>query len=314
MGLKIKIFLFHRVSPGRDPLWNPMSPKLFEQIIAHLNKNYEIVPLEKTLFGEYKPIGKKELCAITFDDGYKDFIEYAFSILHKFKAPSSLYVISDCVDTNLPPWTYIVNHLFINTSYLLIDLKSKALPPQLQKTNWKNSTERIAYAKQLSPFLKQLNNFERQLIYKQIKDEFNDVDPPLNMMMNWVEIKNVYENGCEIGSHSVSHPLLVKKTNPEEIRKELLESGKKIQEVIGKFPLSISYPFGSYNDEIKKMALAAGYKTGLVVNNRSYNSTVNDVFEIPRIELYDEPFIKAKLRINGTIEKINRIIKPKSNT
>jgi peptidoglycan/xylan/chitin deacetylase (PgdA/CDA1 family) len=284
-----------------------MSPDLFEKIVSYLCKTYEVVPLERTLTGDHKPGSKKDLCAITFDDGYKDFINYAFPILQKHRCPSSMYVISDCVDQNLPPWTYIINHLFINTSHLSLDIHSKALPPNLSKTTWSSSKERIAYAEKLSPFMKQLNNRERVLIYEQIQKEFNDVDDPYDMMMSWENIREIAASGCEIGSHSASHPLLAKKTN--ELEHELIASAEKIKNETGKFPLAISYPFGNYNDSVKAMARQANYKVGLTVNYGTYDSTVHHLFEVPRIELYSESFFKAQLRIKGYIENTRRIIK-----
>jgi peptidoglycan/xylan/chitin deacetylase (PgdA/CDA1 family) len=309
MDIKIRIFLFHRVSPQRNLLWNPMTPKLFEQIVVYLNNRYEIVPLEKTLTGQHKLKGEKELCAITFDDGYKDFIDYAFPILQKHKSPSSMYIVTDCADNNTPPWTYIINHLFINTSHISLDLKSKALPPSLKKINWRNSRERIAYAKKLSAFLKQLNNKERELIFEQIVKDFNDVEKPEGMMLSWDEIRYLHQNGCEIGSHSVSHPLLAKKSNVTEIASELTESGKIIEKQIGKFPIAISYPFGSYNDLTKKASQEAGYKVGITVNPVQFDSKKHNLFEVPRIELFDEPFLKSKLRMAGIIGGINNFLK-----
>ena len=41
-----------------------------------------------------------------FDDGYKDNIEYAAPILRQFKCPASFYVVTDCIDRNVPTWTY----------------------------------------------------------------------------------------------------------------------------------------------------------------------------------------------------------------
>lgn len=309
MPLNLKILLFHRVSPERDPLWNPITPKLFNQILSFLSKNYEIVPVEKTLLGEYKPAGKKPLCGITFDDGYKDFVDYAFPILRKYRLPSSLYVITHCADEGLPPWTYIVNHVFINTSHLSLDLSSKALSPALRKTRWKNAAERIAYARKLSPFLKQLNNQERQLIYEQILFDFNDTDLPQGMMMNWSEIREVSQNNCEVGSHSQTHPLLTKRINADRLQLEIEGSGKTIEKQIGKFPLAFSYPFGNYNSVIEKMTAEAGYKLGIAVNNQSYSSSLNTLYEVPRIELYDEPFLKSRLRLSGFIPKFNKVLK-----
>ena len=34
----IDIFLMHRVSPQPDPIWPPISPSLFEEIVVYLKK------------------------------------------------------------------------------------------------------------------------------------------------------------------------------------------------------------------------------------------------------------------------------------
>jgi peptidoglycan/xylan/chitin deacetylase (PgdA/CDA1 family) len=188
-------------------------------------------------------------------------------------------------------------------------LQSKSFSKTLQKTKWHSVSERLAYVRKLSPFLKQLNNFERLNIYEQIMEGFKDVEKPEGFMMNWDDIRTVYENGCEIGSHSVSHPLLAKKSNIEQIEKELVESGKIIENKIGRFPLSFAYPFGSYNEIIKKIVLKSGYRFALTVEPHTYLRPNHNVFEIPRVELYSESLIKAKLRINGVICKINEIIR-----
>src|ERR1017187_5344676 len=98
--MSIKILLFHRISPHIDPVWPPITPTHFNKIITHLTKNYEVVPLEETILGNYKPHTSKKLCAITFDDGYKDFMDYAMPIVREQKVAASIYVITDCVDSN----------------------------------------------------------------------------------------------------------------------------------------------------------------------------------------------------------------------
>jgi peptidoglycan/xylan/chitin deacetylase (PgdA/CDA1 family) len=66
-------------------------------------------------------------------------------------------------------------------------------------------------------------------------------------------------------------------------------------------PRGISYPVGNYNQQVKDAAAKAGYDYGLAVNQRRYNRQVQDEFEIPRIELYNEPFGKTWLRIKEMI-------------
>jgi glycosyltransferase involved in cell wall biosynthesis/peptidoglycan/xylan/chitin deacetylase (PgdA/CDA1 family) len=304
----ITTFLFHRVNTTQDPLWNPIHPEHFEQIIIYLKRHFEIISLKDYLLEDFIPKTKKPLCAIGFDDGYRDFLEFALPILEKYDCPSSMYVVTDCIDNDLPPWTYMLNHYLINTSKLAISINIKDFPGHLKNTTWKSKPERLLYAKQLNPFMKSLDNHRRFDIYQEILKELDDVTPPHGLMLKWNEIKELKNHKCEIGSHTVSHPVLSKNLTHDELITELKESALKIEKQTGIYPATISYPFGAYNSDVKKAAFEAGYKIGVTVNPSLYDSTRHDMLEIPRIELFDEPFLKTRLRINEIIPKIRKIL------
>jgi peptidoglycan/xylan/chitin deacetylase (PgdA/CDA1 family) len=305
----MKIFLFHRVSPERDPLWDPISPEKFDRIIRFISKNYEVVQLEMAILHEQPAIGNKPLAAIVFDDGYKDFIHYALPILKKHNCPSSMYVITDCVKNQLPPWTYILDHHFIYSKKLQLNLDTDELPASLQHTKFLTDDARIAFAKKLKPFLKTVPNKVRVDLYNQVITSLNDVQAPDQLMMNWKELNEIKNVGVEIGSHTKSHPLLSKLEEESEIIHELQESGALIEKHLGNFPLAISYPIGGYNVSIKKLAAQSGYKIGVAVNQRPYDPSLQDIFEIPRIELYNESMFKTRLRISGVVHMLNKLRK-----
>ncbi|MEO8761003.1 MAG: polysaccharide deacetylase family protein [Bacteroidia bacterium] len=304
--MNIKVFLFHRISPDIDPIWPPITPTHFEKIIQYLKRNFEIVPLENTILGNYKPTKSKKLCAITFDDGYKDFVEYAMPIIRKQNVPASMYVITDCVDANLPPWTFIFNHLLLNTKRSSIEINSIEIPDKLKKVSWKNTQEKINIINLFSPVLKRISDKERESVMQQIQTQIKDVDSPHNLMMNWDDIRAIKNIGIEIGSHSANHPPLSSDLRLDDVRHELKRSGEEIERETGKFPLAISYPFGMYSNESKKIAKEVGYKIGLTVSPKSYIFG-EDQFEIPRIELYSEPFYKTRLRMNGQLQSLKNI-------
>lgn len=304
--MDIRVFLFHRISPHLDPVWPPISPIHFNKIVAYLKKNFEVVPLEETVLGNYKPGKSKKLCAITFDDGYKDFAEYAMPVIKKQQVPASMYVITDCVDANLPPWTFVFNHLLLNTKLSSIEIDSNEIPENLKKVGWKNIGEKVDSINRFSPVLKRISDEGRKNVMKQIQFQIQDVDSPKGLMMNWNEIRSIKNDGIEIGSHSANHPALSSDLRLEDVKHELKRSGEEIEKEIGKFPLAISYPFGMYNNEAKKIAKEVGYKMGLAVYPKEYNMD-KDQFEIPRIELYSEPFYKSRFRINGQLQALKNI-------
>ena len=309
----VTTFLFHRVNPARDPLWNPIHPHHFEQIIVYLKRHFEFVQLEEYLLSDhYERQTDKPLCSVSFDDGYRDFLEYAMPILLKNRCPSSMYVVSDCINRDLPPWTYMLNHYLINTHKLSIRIDTSDFPGHLQHTEWRNKHERLLFAKQLNPYMKSLNNEVREQVYNSIIKELSDVQPPSGLMLSWEEIRTLRDYRCMVGSHTTSHPVLSKRLSAERLRMELAASAQAIERHTGHFPVSVSYPFGAYNEDVKQAASESGYKIGVTVKPEPYDSGRHNNFEVPRIELFDEPFLKTKLRINEIIPRISKILSLKN--
>jgi peptidoglycan/xylan/chitin deacetylase (PgdA/CDA1 family) len=295
----IRNFLFHRVSDEADGLWPPMPTSLFKSLIAYITKEYQVIKLEDSFLGDRLEQTKKKPATILFDDGYKDNIQFAVPILDKYKCPASFYVVTGCIDKNIPTWTYIVDHLFQNTRVNKLTLEMPFVPAKFQRNELANESQRLQVGSQLKPWMKSLSNDERGQVMESLQKTFSDVAIPSNMMMNWNDLRQMQAAGYAIGSHSVTHPLLASIKNEEELFFELQESGKRIKTELGEFPLTISYPIGSYDERVIDCSKKAGYKLGLAVKQQFYNTIKDDLFSIPRAELYHEPLWKCKLRISG---------------
>ncbi|MGF2412911.1 polysaccharide deacetylase family protein [Ferruginibacter sp.] len=302
------ILLFHRVNTVRDKLWDPMAPELFEKIIRFVSKNYEVLPLQEICLNKKRHT--KKALAITFDDGYRDYLDFALPVLKNYNLPSSMFVVAECVDNNLPTWTYIMDYLFFNT-------KKLALPPfdygeacaAFAIYKWNNKEEQISYSKKFKQFLKLVDNERRNAIMQHFMESFDDVAAPCNLMMTWDDLRTLKNEPVEIGSHTLTHPPLATIDNQVELEKEIRISGEIIQQQLGYFPTTISYPVGSYNKKVKEVAKQAGYKIGLAVDQKLYNSQKQDLFEVPRIELYNDSFIRNKIKIYGIESALKSLIK-----
>ena len=306
--MEINIYLFHRVSPHKDEYWPPVSPKHFERIVGYLTENYQVVQLEKFLTesGEYS--GKKPIAAIVFDDGYKDILIYATPILEKYKVAYSIYVVSNCVDTGLPPWTYQLDWIFSQSRFLELNQDSDQLPEELRNTRWSSHRDRAAYGQRVKGYLKKQSNDERLRIFNHFKDSFEDVDFEKNLMLTWKDLLELQNADCHIGSHSKSHPILTNIKNAEDIASELKFSRARIREKLGKSPISISYPNGNYNALITEIAAKEGYQIGLAVGQKSYVVGRDSIMSIPRVQLYEESMLKTKLRMKGIVEKAKNLL------
>ena len=302
----IRNFLFHRVHPVRDRLWDPMDVALFEKCIQYISKNYEVVLFEEFAFSE-KLKSQKNVATIMFDDGYKDNIEYAAPILEKYGCQGSFYVVTDCINKNIPTWTYILEYLFQYTKIETISLDFDFLPGELKISRLKDFESRTNYVRKLKPFLKKLEHEKRSMVLSRVTEIYNDVELP-KIMMNWGDLQELKSKGHYIGSHTATHSMLGTMENEKSVLDELILSGKTIEQELGYYPITISYPVGSYNSATKSYSQKAGYKIGLAVKQNVYNPEKEDLFEVSRIELYNEPWWKTRLRITNSLENIKSFI------
>jgi peptidoglycan/xylan/chitin deacetylase (PgdA/CDA1 family) len=294
----IRNFLFHRVSDETDHLWPPMPTALFRTIISHITKRYRVVALEDYFLstGLEK---KKKVATILFDDGFKDNIEYAVPILNEYKCPASFYIATGCIDKNLPTWTYISDFLLQNTAVKGLNLDMAFVPLLFRKNEFSSQAARLEFASQLKPWMKSLPNKKREEVLAYLQSAFHDVSLPANKMMDWNDLRQMQKAGYTIGSHTVTHPLLASVQDDNELFFELKQSGERIRTELGKFPVTISYPIGSYDQRVMTFSLEAGYKLGLAVDQKFYDTSTHDRFAIPRVELSNEPMWKCKMRITG---------------
>src|SRR3989344_7211277 len=72
--------------------------------------------------------------------------------------------------------------------------------------------------------------------------------------MGWQQIKELADNGFEIGSHTLTH-LRLTELGPEELNVELQNSKFVLEQKTGMKILHFAYPYGKYNGGVKKEVL-----------------------------------------------------------
>src|SRR3989339_1110248 len=108
------ILMYHRIVPTRV-VTTELEPGMyvtaetFARHIAFLAKHFTIVPLAD-LFSVQSEPGKPR-CAITFDDGWHDFLLHAFLVLERFQAPSTVFLPTNFIGTEKEFWTDTVARL-----------------------------------------------------------------------------------------------------------------------------------------------------------------------------------------------------------
>ena len=258
---KVSTLLFHRVHPVRDVMWDPIDPARFEFILRFLKKKYTVLPLLEIL-DSTPAYTKKPLAAVTFDDGYRDFIDYSVPIMDQLKIPSSMYVVTDCISNDKPTWTFEMDYLFFNTHKLQIDWSFDIgfLPGKFRKNKFANKKELIAFCLEFKQYLKIIAEENRKILTRDLFRSFNDVTIPRGLMMNWNEVNQIINAGIEVGSHTVTHPPLATISKPD-LERELQLSKSEYFKYTGKDPRVIAYPVGSCNEQVNTVLNLFSLKT-----------------------------------------------------
>lgn len=114
------------------------------------------------------------------------------------------------------------------------------------------------------------------------------------------QLQEISQYGIEIGSHTLTHPDLTR-IPLIDLEKELVESKKIIEDTICKPISSLSFPFGSWNDNIWKLALKAGYTSASAY--RGHKHLNKNIINVTGVYSFDT--MQSMLEKSG-LEKIKK--------
>lgn len=124
-------------------------------------------------------------------------------------------------------------------------------------------------------------------------------------MMSAQQIKELSDAGFEIGSHTLTHPHLTE-LNDDDLKRELVESKSRLEDLLGKPVKSFSYPYGDCDDRVIASAIEAGYSNA--VTTKLGIVWEAGAFEIPRVNVRWNAFGPMLMRKIGRAKRACGII------
>jgi peptidoglycan/xylan/chitin deacetylase (PgdA/CDA1 family) len=100
--------------------------------------------------------------------------------------------------------------------------------------------------------------------------------------MTWDALRELIEQGVEVGSHTISHPHLVELAEGE-LTRELLDSRTRLEDELRRPCRYLSYPYGEQDARVRDAARAAGYEAAFALPGIDRPP---DPFAFPRIGIY----------------------------
>jgi peptidoglycan/xylan/chitin deacetylase (PgdA/CDA1 family) len=281
------ILMLHRVLPGsglpriHNHLTLEITPLQLEETILYFKrKGYVFLSLDELYYNLVNNLTVKNFCVFTFDDGYRDNLNYALPVLKKYNVPFTVYVTTDFCDSRAFIWWYMLEDFVRRENKIRIEFGSNKYNLRTDTTLRKeNAFERIRQG-----ILRLENNDEIEKVFNTYGlQKQNYID---SYALTWDEVVQLSQSGiATIGSHTVSHPNLMR-LSETELKFQLSESKKRIEAATGVAAGHFCYPAGRYGAREETMVRQSGYitSTTCVISN-IFDHHQNKLMQLPRIPI-----------------------------
>lgn len=251
---RLLILCYHGLSLDDEHKWHPnlyITPELFRcrlQRLRDLDAN--VLSLDEGL----RRLREKSLpprsVAITFDDGFYDFLQFAVPVLTEFSYPCTLYLTTHYCTHRLPVITVFLDYLLWKSGLTCVALPDFSVA-EIQPIQ--DYAERQQVVKAVLGFMErnQLNTEEKHEVARQIAGKIGvDADDlvkrRLLQIMSVDEARQVAQSGIDIQLHTHRHRT---PRDRDLFRQEIVDNRERILEITGKPPVHFCYPSGHHVPE-----------------------------------------------------------------
>jgi len=112
-------------------------------------------------------------------------------------------------------------------------------------------------------------------------------------LMSWEELRELLDNGMEIGSHTMNHPNL-RTLSEEKLRYEIQNSKIILEEKLGQKILVFAYPYGALDSKVIKAVKDSNYLAARSCIE-GFDQNPENVYTLKTIQVYDNLYQLKKL-------------------
>jgi peptidoglycan/xylan/chitin deacetylase (PgdA/CDA1 family) len=235
-----------------------------------------------------RKVAKRDLCVVTFDDGYRDVYRYAYPLLKRMGVPAIVYLPTDFIGTNR---RFNHDRLF----HLLNVAKRRRLRPYF--TTLPEPVLRLmvpilsgsrSLSEALDGFIAEHSAGVVQEAIQALEQELgggSELLPVQGDVMDWDEVRRMARDGFEFGAHTLGHTVLTMESS-ERIEREIVESKRAIERELGVPVRDFAYCNGWYSEEVIRVLKAHGFRSGVTTEDLP-NRVGADPFTLKRKVLWE---------------------------
>ena len=264
---RVLVLAYHNVVPDGTPSFGDRSLHLsrgaFVRQLERLARTHVVVPLDEVLTPA-RPGGRPRI-AITFDDGYRGAVLFGVEELAKRGLPATLFVVPGFVGQGPFWWDAFAS---------------------------REGSDPAARARALHDFAGKESDIRR---WTATAGRRPRPVPEWALLASEGELASATRHsGITLGSHSWSHPNLVRLT-ATELHAELSRPLAWLRQRYANVASWLSYPYGLTSPAVQAAAAAAGYTGALAVEGGSFTPDGVHRYAVPRLN------VPAGLSANGFV-------------
>ena len=290
------ILTLHHVRPPRPDRFQPnrileVTPRFLTRVVKLLARSgIDVISLDEMYRRmTERDFGRRFVC-LTFDDGYRDNLEFAYPILREAGFPFAVYVPTSFPDRLGELWWLVLEAVIAKRDRvgLVIDGENRSF-------DCGSVAEKRALYDELYWWLRARDSeTELRFIVRDLALRYQ-VDVAAfckDLCMGWQEIALLARDPLvTIGAHTVNH-LALAKLPEKAVRSEMDLSRTVIESALNARPAHLSYPYGDAGSAgAREFAIAAelGFKTAVTTRpGVLFRSHAEHLTALPRISLNGE--------------------------
>ena len=222
------ILTLHHVRPPRRDAFQPnrlleVTPEFFERLLRQLERaGIEVISLDEMhrrfIAGDFE----RRFVCLTFDDGYKDIMQFAYPLLKQYEVPFALYIATSFPDRLGELWWLALEAVIAQNKRigLVIDGEDRFFDcAHASRRSASSTTRSMAICASMKDEDELRADGARPL------RALSRVDMAAfcrDLCMDWEELGELAADPlCTIGAHTVNHMMLKKVADDSAVRAEM---------------------------------------------------------------------------------------------
>jgi len=242
------VFMLHHVRPARSDAFQPnrhleITPEFLRVAIGRIRANgYEIISLDEAVDLLKSGYGHRRYAVLTFDDGYRDNLQYAYPVLKELDAPFTVFVTSGFVDRTSELWWLALEHIIKRNDKVAFTEAGGEGGLSCRTLAEKNA----CFDRLLDHLALEVSEADQRVLVRALADRYGVDLTALadDLVMNWDEVRCLAEDPLvSIGAHTHDHYAMAR-LNADEARADVVKGLERLERELGRRPKHFAYPYG----------------------------------------------------------------------